>query len=119
MQKTFTDTGRTALFGDGHQERVFETFLTSGPFAGATYEVLESELPEDAVFEKGRYEPEDDTMPCGCASGSCYCDDETTTDNPLGMWGRSSGYAPHLRHEYESDEATGLAGHPDGNGERW
>ena len=38
---------------------------------------------------------EDDTMPCGCASGSCYCDG------------------------YESDEATGLAGYPDGNGERW
>jgi hypothetical protein len=21
---------------------------------------------------------QDDTMPCGCASGSCYCDDDTT-----------------------------------------
>jgi hypothetical protein len=50
-EKTFTDTGRTALFADGHEERVFETFSTHGCFAGATYEVLESELPEGAVSE--------------------------------------------------------------------
>lgn len=23
---------------------------------------------------------EDDTMPCGCESGSCYCDDDGLTD---------------------------------------
>lgn len=43
MERTFTDTGRTALFGDGRTERVFETWTRSG----ATFEVLESQLPEE------------------------------------------------------------------------
>lgn len=38
----------------------------------------------------------------------------------ISPWHRPDG-TPNLRptHEYEDDEATGLAGHPDGNGERW
>ncbi len=49
--KTFKDTGRTALF-PSHIEKVYETWVETGPFAGATYEVLESELPDDAQVEE-------------------------------------------------------------------
>lgn len=44
-EQTYTDTGRTAIFADGHSERIYETFHMSGIFAGTTYEVTESELP--------------------------------------------------------------------------
>jgi hypothetical protein len=50
FERTFTDTGRTALFAGGRTERVFETWTRSG----ATFEVLESQLPKEwsgeAVF---------------------------------------------------------------------
>ena len=63
--------------------------------------------------------------PCG------YCRRCAVHDDPGGCltveaWARENDPegkldAPWFRanHEYESDEATGLAGYPDGNGERW
>lgn len=47
----FTDTGRTALFAGGRSETVYETWTVGGPFDGATFEVLESELPTGRRFK--------------------------------------------------------------------
>jgi len=40
-------TGRKAVMADGRTEEIFEAVRETGMFAGATFEVLESELTDD------------------------------------------------------------------------
>lgn len=69
MSKLYIDTGRTALRADGSSERIFETYVETGAFAGATYEVLESELDyveklqaDIAARQKAIYEAKRDEL---------------------------------------------------------
>lgn len=50
--RVLTDTGMTAIFADGREEKIYETAIPDGIFAGAVYEVLESEVkPTDVRSE--------------------------------------------------------------------
>lgn len=61
--KTYKNTGRTALIL-GRVERIFETYVETGVFAGATYELLESELPTQWATEaEAREQWERETLP--------------------------------------------------------
>lgn len=44
MSRVLINTTRTAIFADGHKEKVYETWNEEGFLQGCYYEVLESEV---------------------------------------------------------------------------